>query len=300
MTVSRRVKLGNEGGMKFKEKKQMTYKTNTFSSLARSVVRVGLLCFCLFAATETISAQEKGDEGQEAQKKTMRSYKAFGAGFCKVQDTYLSPEEYKGTELRYLSHTIREREGKKWASLIINEGYGAMGNSRSENGATLSGAYHFMYGRMRAFSLFDGKMKVWAGAQGELTLGMIYNTRNGNNPAQAIANIDFGGLVRAEYPVKKVLLSYEATCPLLGVTFSPNCGQSYYEIFNEGNYDHNLVPTTIFSVPSLRHTIAAELPIGKTKCIFGIYGDYRQQQVNNLKRHIYTSGVMIGLVRNIK
>lgn len=279
----------------------MRHKTNTFSSLARRIFRAGLLCFCLFAATETISAQEKGDEVQEAQRnaKAIRSYKAFGAGFCKVQDTYLSPEEYKGTELRYLSHTIREREGKKWASLIINEGYGAIGNSRSENGATLSGAYHFMYGRMRAFSLFDGKMKVWAGAQGELALGMIYNTRNGNNPAQAIANIDVGGLVRAEYPVKKVTISYEAACPLFGVTFSPNYGQSYYEIFNEGNYDHNVVPTTIFSVPSLRHTIAAELQLGKTKCIFGIYGDYRQQQVNNLKRHLYTSGVMIGVVRNV-
>ena len=254
--------------------------------------RAGLLCFCLFAATETISAQAPP-------KRITRNYKAFGLGFCKVQDTYLSPEEYKGTELRYLSHTIREMGGKKWASLIVNEGYGAIGNSRSENGATLSGAYHFMYGRMRAFSLLDGKMKVWAGGQGEMTLGMIYNTRNGNNPAQAVANIDFGGVVRAEYPVKKVTLSYEAACPLLGVTFSPNYGQSYYEIFNEGNYDHNIVPTTIFSVPSLRHTISAELPIGKIKCIFGIYGDYRQQQVNNLKRHIYTSGVMIGLVRNI-
>ena len=279
----------------------MRHKTNTFSSLARRIFRAGLLCFCLFAATETISAQEKGDEVQEAQRnaKAIRSYKAFGAGFCKVQDTYLSPEEYKGTELRYLSHTIREREGKKWASLIINEGYGAIGNSRSENGATLSGAYHFMYGRMRAFSLFDGKMKVWAGAQGELALGMIYNTRNGNNPAQAIANIDVGGLVRAEYPVKKVTISYEAACPLLGVTFSPNYGQSYYEIFALGQTDRNVRLTTPFSAPSLRLLGTLHIPLGRATLSVGYRADVRQSDTGGLKRHLWNNQLVVGYVHRV-
>ena len=262
-------------------------KNDIYGSLVQRTLRAGLSCLFLLALTTEISGQET----------SVTTYKALGGGLCAVQDTYLSPEEYKGGEIRYISHTIRQKSGKRWETLIINEGYGAYGKSRSENGATISGAYHFLYGRLANISIFNGAATLKAGGQGEITAGMVYNTRNGNNPAQAIAAIALGPVVRIEYPVKRMLISYEATCPLAGLTFSPNYGQSYYEIFNEGHYDHNVVPTTIAATPSLRHTLCIDVPIGKMKCLFGIYGDYRQQQVNNLKRHIYTSGIIVGMIR---
>ena len=52
--------------------------------------------------------------------------KMAAIGYNSVQDTYLSPESYGGGELRYISHTIRETEGRRWSRLIINEGYGAL------------------------------------------------------------------------------------------------------------------------------------------------------------------------------
>lgn len=92
-----------------------------------------------------------------AQEKHVTSTKMFGVGYNSVQDTYLSPEHYGGPEVRYLSHTVRERaeatcdsnfvqdatkEKTRWTRLIINEGYVSYGKSRSKNGATISGAYH--------------------------------------------------------------------------------------------------------------------------------------------------------------
>lgn len=266
----------------------MTKKNIPYNSLAQKVFRAGLLCIILLTAAKAV--------GQEVR---IRNYKAVGAAFHNVQDTYLSPEEYKGAELRYLSHTIREKEGKRWSTTIINEGYATKGESRSENGATLSAAYHFLMARTVRTTLFGDRLRFFAGGQGEITAGVIYNTRNGNNPAQAIANLSVGPAIRMEYPIKRITISYEASCPLLGLTFSPNYGQSYYEIFSEGHYDHNIVPVTLFSTPSLRHAITVEMPIGKTRCVVGIYGDYRQQEVNSLKRHIYSSGILVGIVRNI-
>lgn len=222
--------------------------------------------------------------------------KMAAIGYNTVQDTYLSPESYGGGELRYISHTVRETEGRHWSRLIINEGYGAYGKSRSENGATLSGGYHFQYGFMRDMRLHAERFSLRVGVQGEFTGGFIYNTRNGNNPAQAIVTLDVGPLVHADYSLGRVMLSYEASCPLAGLTFSPAYGQSYYEIFERGDYDHNIVPVTIISMPSLRHTLTADIPFLGVTWRIGYLGDYRQQDVNHLKRHIYTSALMLGVV----
>lgn len=256
-----------------------------------------------------------------AQEKHVTSTKMFGVGYNSVQDTYLSPEHYGGPEVRYLSHTVRERaeatcdsnfvqdatkEKTRWTRLIINEGYVSYGKSRSKNGATISGAYHFQYGVLRKWSFLANRLTLRGGAQAEFLGGFIYNTRNGNNPAQARALIDIGSVAMAEYALKggnadgkgRITVAYEASCPLFGLTFSPNYGQSYYEIFNEGNYDRNIVPTTIVSMPSLRQQLTFTFCLSRINLSVGYLGDYRQLQVNNLKQHIYSSMFMFGMTHS--
>lgn len=256
-----------------------------------------------------------------AQEKHITSTKMLGVGYCGVQDTYLSPEHYGGMEIRYLSHTERERaeapqdslasqEGRRgrerWTRLIINEGNFAYGKSRSKNGATLSGAYHFQYGVLRKWTFLADRLTLKGGAQAEFIGGFIYNTRNGNNPAQARALIDIGPVVMAKYILKggtadgkgRIAVAYEASCPLFGLTFSPNYGQSYYEIFNEGNYDRNIVPTTIVSMPSLRQQLTFTFCLSRINLSVCYLGDYRQLQVNNLKQHVYSSMLMVGMTHS--
>ena len=222
--------------------------------------------------------------------------KLFGIGRESMQDTYLSPEHYSGPEVRYTSVTMRVRPDRRWSTMMINEGYVANGKSRSENGSMMSGAYRFQYGRLyRLPQLLEG-LSLKAGVQGELLGGFIYSTRNGNNPAQARAMIDVGPVLTAAYRVWRLDISYTASCPLAGLTFSPNYGQSYYEIFDRGNYDHNIVPTTIVSTPSLRHQLMIRLKTSHhNNLTVGYLGDYQQQSVNNLKQHLYTHAFVIGV-----
>lgn len=235
-----------------------------------------------------------------AQHKTVTTDKMIGIGYNSIQDTYLSPEEYSGPELRYLSHTLRESDTCRWSRLIINEGYVSQGKSRSKNGAMIGGAYHFQYGALLDVCSYGssaskgGSLRV--GGQAEFLGGFIYNTRNGNNPAQMRALVDIGPVLTADYAFSRSFkLTYEASCPLLGITFSPNYGQSYYELFSEGHYDHNIVPTTIISTPSLRHQLSASFSFSRLSFSLGYLGDYRQQDVNNLKQHSYSSMLMIGI-----
>lgn len=253
----------------------------------------------------TASAQEMVTNDAVLSAKTITNQKMVGVGYNALQDTYLSPEHYSGVELRYLSHTLRQKDSSRVSRLIINEGYISQCGTRSTSNNVLAAAYHFQYGALwqvlQSGVGQKGCLTLRAGGQAEALGGVIYNTRNSNNPAQMRALIDVGPVAMASLQLsRRITVDYEASCPLFGLTFSPNYTQLYYEIFSLGHYDHNIVPTTIVSTPSLRHQLSATFRFPRLSVTVGYLGDYRQQQVNDLKQHCYSSVFMIGLSRTIK
>lgn len=239
-----------------------------------------------------------------AQDKVITNTRMIGIGGVNILDTYLSQEKYRGTEARYVSQTIREREGKRWARLIEHQGYISFSNNRADNGNEMAGTYDFSYGLLRDWTFFDGKLDVKAGGKIDAAIGFLYNTRNGNNPAQARLNVDIAPMAIATYRFNAgrlpMALRYEVSSPLCGLMFSPNYGQSYYEIFSKGDYDHNIVPTTFVVTPSLHQMLSVDFTIKKTTLRVGYLGDWRQSKVNGLKYHSYSNMFMIGLTRRFK
>jgi len=229
----------------------------------------------------------------------------LGIGGASVLDTYLSPETYKGSELRFFSETQWRRDGRKWCGVMINQGFMSLTKNRADNAKDLTAMYNFAYGKLCNFSLVQGRLRLQAGGVIDANIGVIYNTRNGNNPAQMKAWVDIAPLVAAEFDFrlwkKLFTVRYEAQAPLAGLMFSPNYGQSYYEIFSRGNYDHNIVPVTIFSQPSLRHSLTIDVPVWRSfKIRAGYMGDWQQAKVNNLKYHIRSNMFVIGITRQFK
>lgn len=236
--------------------------------------------------------------------RTITNARMIAIGATNILDTYLSPEKYSGTELRYVSHTVRERDGRRWSRQIVHQGDIAYADNRSGEGGEIAGAYNFQYLWHRNWTLSDGNLRLKVGGGADADVGFIYNTRNGNNPAQARLSLDavVSAAVAYSFPLfgRRATARYEAAVPIAGLMFSPNYGQSYYEIFSQGNYDHNIVPTTLFSTPSVRQmlTLDAEL-LGITWRI-GYLGDIQQSHVNNLKSHIYTHAIVVGVVKRFR
>lgn len=245
----------------------------------------------LVAVTQNVFPQTEDRE--------ITNVQTIGLGASNILDTYLSQEKYNGMQLRYISHTTRQPY-ELWSEIFIHQGIFSYAEPRSENNSEQMGMYIFDYGRYRDLR-HDGNVRLRAGFLAEIGGGFLYNNSNTNNPAQGRLYLNVSPAVTGEWTFKLFnkwfTACYELSAPLIGAMFSPNYGQSYYEIFSEGNYDHNVVFTTPFNAPSLRHSLALDIPMSKVSLRIGYLGDYQQAKVNNLKYHTYSHLLTIGVVK---
>ena len=261
------------------------------------------------------NAQEPATTHQPRQRFTL-----IGIGQAKMLDTYLSNENYSGTELRMISQTEKshyreaalESERKDtvrqfWSHAFRHQLSLQYTHPRSNDSNYLGALYACIFNYSHNWnSWVSGHyMTFQAGLQAELGLGFLYSTRNTNNPAQARAYLNAGPAASVNYPFhafrirRPLALRYEVNAPLLGILFSPNYGQSYYEIFTRGNYDHNCVVTTPVSAPTLRQMLTLDVQLKNFIVRVGYLGDYEQAKVNNLKYHTYSHLFTVGFVKNL-
>lgn len=252
------------------------------------------LLFILFAFTSQLSAQERTVSTQ------------VSIGHLNQLDTYISNEKYRGTEWRFISEVLKDNAKRPFTHTLTHEGAISNTHNRADNANEISGHYNFAYALMKKWNYVlpsssnNSNLVFRAGLFANIDLGFCYNTRtSANNPAQGYASLNIGPqiMVHYDFPLwnKVFRITYETRVPFIGLMFSPNYGQSYYEIFNEGNYDHNVVFTSIGTF-QMRHQISLDIPIAKrTSLRLGYLGDIRQAKPNNLKQHQWYNAVAVGV-----
>lgn len=227
-----------------------------------------------------------------------------GAGYANVFDTYLSPLEYKGAEVRFLLENMRMTRllgGKVSEQHLFQVNFDYTKNP-SKTVHSYSGLINWSYALHYQKELNE-QLKLLVGPMIDVNGGVIYNQRNSNNPAQAKAYASLGASAMAIYKFhigqKRLTLRYQANLPLMGIMFSPEYGESYYEIFGLGNGGKNVLFTSLHNMPSLRQLITLDLPVKSSTLRLGYLCDIQQAKVNNLKSHTYSHNFMIGVVRNL-
>ena len=226
----------------------------------------------------------------------------IGFGPSRILDTYISQEKFSGVGFTYLYIYDGKKPGKLWQNTFEHEADLSKTKDRGNNTSMLEGNYNFYWGRYRQWMLLDNRLKLQAGGLANANLGFLYDMTTSNNPAQArlALNIMPAGIATYGFTAwqRQFSLRYELNLPLVGIMFSPNYGQSYYEIFTRGNYDRNVVPTTFVSAPTFRQLLTLDWKVTpKWAFRIGYLGNYQQAAVNNLKQHIYTHRVLLGISR---
>ncbi|WP_299230191.1 DUF3316 domain-containing protein [uncultured Bacteroides sp.] len=228
-----------------------------------------------------------------------------GAGKTNVYDTYLSPLEYRGPELRFMHESMRMTRlmgGRVSAQRIVQVNASSTDNI-SKSGKSYSGMFNWTYALHYQYNV-DDRLKILFGPMLDLNGGFIYNTRNSNNPAQAKVYGSIDASAMAIYKLRigryPMTLRYQANIPFMGLMFSPEYGQSYYEIFSLKHSGKNVLFTSFHNAPTVRQMLTLDFPIGKTIMRAGYLCDIQQAKVNNLKSHFYSHNFMIGFVRNFQ
>ncbi len=247
--------------------------------LKRQLLFLSFLCIGL-----TIQAQEK--------------VRLIGIGHASILDTYLSQENYSGPEVRLLHSTTSFLDKHpQWSRTFTSQLSFSNTSPRSNDGTNLAGMLEYSFAMNRHFQINEN-LDIAFGGLADCFLGGIYNTRNGNNPAQLKLGIDIAPEIAASYKFqllnKPMRLNYRADLPLAGLHFSPAYGQSYYEIFSKGNYDHNICLASPFSAVNFSQMLTVDVWFGKRALTVGYLGAYRQADMNSLKYHNYSHSFVIG------
>ena len=238
------------------------------------------------------------------QERTSSTAWMVGIGHTRQLDTYLSPLEYQGPQLSALRET--QRMTHLAGQRISFQSLAQAAFSYTENKPATANEWGGMinYDLGWHYNWYPAKgLRLAAGAMMGADVGFLYNDRNSNNPAQARLNADVSASLTAAYHLalrrQFIGIRYQIRIPMAGCMFSPQYGQSYYEI-SEGSRDHNAVFTHPANAPSFWQTLTADIALRRYTLRIAYLADIRQSHVNHIKAHDFNQAFMIGMVRHFR
>ena len=229
----------------------------------------------------------------------------LGMGKNHVYDSYLSPLDYAGSTLGFtrIGERTMQRGQGRWSQMTYFDFNASQLHNPVGNATTWDGELQFNYGQ-HYHLMAQPKWNVALGGLLGAHLGGTYNTRNGNNPGQMRMALDLAvsAVAARQFALWKKRWTWRTQCdiPVMGTFFTPNYGQSYYEIFILGHTNRNIVFSHPFNAPSVRLLSTISIPFGTSSLTLGYKADIRQSTVHHLDRHAWHHTFLIGYTKTLQ
>lgn len=243
----------------------------------------------------------KSDEDDSIDLRSINEGTMLGMGGYQMRDRYLSQVDYSGIGFRFMNERMRLLKSSDRVSRqnMVNVDVSSALNG-AERANFLSAFVDYSIGYHYRF-LPDPYFKIFMGCSARGMLGMVYNTRNGNNPMTVHGDVDlnFSLLAIYEFHIKKqpLAIRYQFETPFAGVLFSPVYDQSYYEIFTLGNTAEIFNFNSFHNKFAMRHYLTLDFPLGNMTVRTGYFGSYYSTDVHKIDRHIISHNFMLGFVK---
>ena len=226
----------------------------------------------------------------------------LGIGRTRQLDTYLSPMDYSGLQVSFMTQCERMTRLFDRHVSFQSTLFGAFSSTNNHAGTAkyLGGRLAYDAGWHYNYSPLSG-LNLKGGALIGADIGFLYNNRNGNNPAQGRFSLDLSLSAGADYSctIRKLPLrfGYQADLPVLGMMFTPEFGESYYEISQRG-VGHNIICAYPGNSLSLRQLLTLDFRMRRLTLRLGYLCDIRQSNARGLKYHEISHSFMLGFVRH--
>lgn len=260
----------------------------------RKITKI-LLLFGFLTSFAGLHAQENINESRP-----VTGIYSLEFGHTVVKATYLSPLSYSGTQYGAWGswskampfnpeHAVMDFEGELNFCNLLNP-------AKTARMVGLNAEFSWdMAWRQK----FANNFQVTAGGGLDISGGAYYLLRNSNNPVEALVNVSLMFCASASKHFKlgklPILISDRVKLPSLGVFFSPEYGETYYEIYlgNRKGLAHCGWWGNNFRIDNL---LSVTLDFGKTAMMVGYKLEAYNQWANHLNTKIITNSFVIGVI----
>jgi len=242
-----------------------------------------------------------------AQDSTVKNYplvtssKTFNIGSINVLDPYLSPYEYNGTRIGYMTDNRRfiranDTTLSYTSRAILNI---STADHPNKNNSMLMFEGYYNLGINYHIRPFE-KFMVLIGGSWDVDLGGKYISRNVNNPfsLDLYTNINATAEVQYEFNFLKqnLRLQYGVQTPLIGYMFVPMQGASYYELFSLNNLSDAFHFSSLHNRRAWMQYFHLDIPLRMTTLRLGIQHDFLQYSANDMVFHKKGFNFSIGYI----
>ena len=265
------------------------------------LVRILLCLVCLWASLSANADNSISADSLQTLRPVTSTY-SVEYGAASTLDTYLSPLRYQGSTIALNGSWLKAmRQNPQHLIMAFDASIGLESQlSPARNSRLYDFSLDFSWSMMYRWRPIE-HFQVGAGGGVALNIGALYLARNSNNPVSARASVDVTANAMASYSLHigrlPVRLIDRVSIPMVGAFFSPEYGETYYEIYlgNHAGLAHCGWWGNHFRIDNL---LAADISLGTVALRVGCHFDFSSGKVHDIVTRHTTHSLVIGLTHD--